>query len=80
MLEGFAPDSVALLDELLERVIRDYILKGFSVLCSCRGGVGRAGTVALCFLLKFGLLGDISKMSTISTVTQAIEVIRRRRR
>ena len=54
------------MDDLLSRIIIDYILQGKSILCSCRGGVGRAGGVALCFLLKFGLLGDLKLLPSQS--------------
>lgn len=39
------------------RVVRDYTLRGINVLAHCRGGVGRAGLVACCWMLLLGLCG-----------------------
>ena len=39
------------------RVIREYTLRGINVLAHCRGGVGRAGLVACCWMLLLGLCG-----------------------
>jgi len=42
-----------------ERTLLDQIdaalSKGKRVICHCRGGIGRAGTIACCMLIKFGL-------------------------
>lgn len=57
MPEGFAPLTPAMLDEHLEKVIQAYTLRGVPVLAHCRGGVGRAGLVACCWMLKLGLCG-----------------------
>ncbi|POY72304.1 hypothetical protein BMF94_4606 [Rhodotorula taiwanensis] len=56
MLEGFAPASAEQLDADLAHIVRDYTLRGFSVLAHCRGGIGRAGLVASCWMLKMGLV------------------------
>lgn len=55
--EGLHPLSAEQLDRELERVIREYTLQGTPVLAHCRGGVGRAGLVACCWMLKLGLCG-----------------------
>lgn len=55
--EGLAPLDVASFDVHVTRLINDYTLKGINVLCHCRGGVGRAGLVACCWMLKMGLCG-----------------------
>lgn len=43
----------------LEKILLNHIdaamRKGKRVICHCRGGIGRAGTIACCMLLKFGL-------------------------
>ena len=39
---------------ILKLILKD-ITKGKKVMCHCRGGVGRAGTVAACLLLEIGL-------------------------
>lgn len=60
MLEGFAPESPERLDADLAHIVRDYTLRGHSVLAHCRGGIGRAGLVASCWMLKMGLVAPIS--------------------
>jgi len=55
--EGLAPLDVASFDAQMTRLINSYTLKGINVLCHCRGGVGRAGLVACCWMLKMGLCG-----------------------
>ncbi|GJJ06169.1 hypothetical protein Clacol_000358 [Clathrus columnatus] len=60
MPEGFSPMSPAILDQQLSYAIDSYTLKGIPILVHCRGGVGRAGLVACCWLLKLGLCGWIS--------------------
>ena len=57
MAEGYAPEGgVAEMDALLDVVIEDWTAKGQDVLCHCRGGVGRAGLVACCWLIRCGLV------------------------
>ncbi|KAF9647314.1 phosphatases II [Thelephora ganbajun] len=55
--EGLTPLDVASFDIHMTRLIDAYTLKGVNVLCHCRGGVGRAGLVACCWMLKMGLCG-----------------------
>lgn len=57
--EGLAPLSPQSLDADLDRIIERYTLQGISVLVHCRGGVGRAGLLACCWMLKLGLCGWI---------------------
>ncbi|KAF9222636.1 phosphatases II [Gyrodon lividus] len=57
--EGLAPLSPESLDADLHRIIERYTLQGISVLVHCRGGVGRAGLFACCWMLKLGLCGWI---------------------
>jgi len=57
--EGLSPISPADLDEHLSIVIDNYTLQGKDVLVHCRGGVGRAGVFAACWLLRLGLCGWI---------------------
>lgn len=57
--EGLAPLSPQSLDADLDRIIERYTLQGISVLVHCRGGVGRAGVFACCWMLKLGLCGWI---------------------
>ena len=61
MPEGLAPLDPALLDDVLLTVINNYTLHGTSVLVHCRGGVGRAGVVACCWLIRLGLCGWIQE-------------------
>lgn len=55
--EGLPPVTPAYLDLHLGRLLQEYTLKGIHVLVHCRGGVGRAGVVACCWLMKLGLCG-----------------------
>ncbi|KAG8213781.1 hypothetical protein J3R82DRAFT_10492 [Butyriboletus roseoflavus] len=57
--EGLTPLSPKSLDADLDRIIEKYTLRGISVLVHCRGGVGRAGLFACCWMLKLGLCGWI---------------------
>ena len=57
MPEGLTPLDAASFDSHMTRLINTYTLKGVNVLCHCRGGVGRAGLVACCWMLKMGLCG-----------------------
>ncbi|KAH7908611.1 phosphatases II [Hygrophoropsis aurantiaca] len=90
--EGLTPLTPASLDAHLKRLIDNYTLLGFPILVHCRGGVGRAGLVACCWMLKLGLCGwietDIAagargsasvRHDTIQLVERAISVVRRRR-
>lgn len=89
MQEGFAPASPAFLDAQLDRVVRLHTLRGESVLAHCRGGIGRAGLVACCWMLKMGLVdvgsgsghaGGSACFEPMEVVERVIEVIRKRRR
>ncbi|KAI9066623.1 phosphatases II [Trametes sanguinea] len=55
--EGLPPNDPAALDSHLSKLIDAYTLRGAAVLVHCRGGVGRAGIVACCWMLKLGLCG-----------------------
>ncbi|KAG6908389.1 hypothetical protein DXG01_004818 [Tephrocybe rancida] len=57
--EGLAPMSPASLDAGLTKVINTYTLNGVPVLVHCRGGVGRAGVIACCWIIRLGLCGWI---------------------
>lgn len=57
--EGLPPSTPALIDAHLLRLITQYTLNGIPVLVHCRGGVGRAGVIACCWLIKLGLCGWI---------------------
>jgi len=59
MPEGFAPLAPGMLNDQLDFLIRKYTLQGQNILVHCRGGVGRAGLVACCWMLKVGLCGWI---------------------
>jgi protein-tyrosine phosphatase len=90
--EGLAPASLELFDTHLTRLISVYTLAGVPVLAHCRGGVGRAGLVACCWMLKLGLCGwvptsdssDVGdegqvRRETLEQVEKVIGVVRRRR-
>ena len=64
IMEGGVPEHPSQIFDVLERV------KDKPVLCHCRGGVGRAGMIAACYLLK---------EKRQSTVKAAVEEVRRKR-
>lgn len=51
IVEGGSPLSCLVLDNLLQKV-DDLVGNAGNILCHCRGGIGRAGLVASCWLLK----------------------------
>lgn len=57
MPEGLTPSCLKTFDGLVERVVRDYTLKGIHVLAHCRAGVGRAGLTACAWAIKMGIAG-----------------------
>lgn len=83
ILEGYAPSSPAQLDALLARVISRHTLRGETVLCHCRGGVGRAGLVGCCWIAKAGLVELPTSLTdeteTVRAVERLVEIMRRRR-
>ncbi|KAH6914119.1 protein-tyrosine phosphatase-like protein [Coprinopsis sp. MPI-PUGE-AT-0042] len=88
MPEGLAPISPAYLDSHLNQIMDQYTFKGTSVLVHCRGGVGRAGVVACCWLIKLGICGWVDDPSpvnpnephtTVEFVERVISYVRRRR-
>ena len=46
-----APDEVNSFHQQIILTIDDLIGKGGNVMAHCRGGIGRAGTVAACYLI-----------------------------
>ncbi|KAG6891736.1 hypothetical protein C0992_006156 [Termitomyces sp. T32_za158] len=64
--EGLAPLSPASLDANLTKIITTYTLRGVPVLVHCRGGVGRAGVIACCWLIRLGLCGWIEPRTSSS--------------
>ncbi|GAA5843189.1 hypothetical protein JCM9279_001888 [Rhodotorula babjevae] len=89
MVEGFAPSGADELDGVLSRIVRQYTLRGVSVLAHCRGGIGRAGLVASAWMLKMGLVAgprdgeDGAALwegeAPLHIVERVIELVRRRR-
>jgi protein tyrosine phosphatase len=59
MPEGLCPLSVQTMSEHMDKIIRNYTLRGRHVLAHCRGGVGRAGLVACTWMLKLGICGSV---------------------
>lgn len=87
--EGLAPLTPVSLDTQLLKVINTYTLLGVPVLVHCRGGVGRAGVIACCWLIRLGLCGwpkdeapgppFSARKETVQFVESVIAVVRRRR-
>ncbi|CAA7259261.1 unnamed protein product [Cyclocybe aegerita] len=55
--EGLPPVSTSHLDDYLVDLINRYTLRGIPILVHCRGGVGRAGVIACCWMIRLGLCG-----------------------
>ena len=64
--EGLAPLTAAHLDSHLTDLINRYTLQGVPILVHCRGGVGRAGVIACCWIMKLGLCGWIDEVQKTS--------------
>ena len=82
MPEGLPPVTTTYLDMHLSKLLQDYTLKGVSVLVHCRGGVGRAGVVACCWLIKLGICGWVPEQtpdSIVEFVKTVISFVRQRR-
>ncbi|KNZ58832.1 hypothetical protein VP01_1852g4 [Puccinia sorghi] len=72
--EGFAPQNgIKEVNEVLDEVIKNYTVLGIDVLCHCRGGVGRAGLVACCWMLKIGLINKPSLIADPSNHTSSTD-------
>lgn len=66
--EGLAPTSAACLDTYLMDLINRYTLRGVPILVHCRGGVGRAGVVASCWVIRLGLCGWLDNAYSFSNI------------
>ncbi|KIM45166.1 hypothetical protein M413DRAFT_441847 [Hebeloma cylindrosporum] len=92
--EGLPPISAACLDAHLLDLINRYSLRGIPILVHCRGGVGRAGVIACCWMIRLGLCGWFDQKTpassnftadgarsqdTIAFVEKVIALVRRRR-
>ncbi|KAM5543103.1 hypothetical protein V8D89_002977 [Ganoderma adspersum] len=75
--EGLAPMEPAMLDTHLTKLIESYTLRGEAILVHCRGGVGRAGVIACCWMLKLGLCGWTEPSHGESGVSAAEPVVSR---
>ena len=70
IIEMAAPDSLDSLSQCVINPLFAEIAQGKSAVIHCRGGIGRAGTVAACMLKRMQLAEDH---------TQAIKYIRKKR-
>ncbi|TBU22851.1 phosphatases II [Dichomitus squalens] len=72
--EGLAPMAPSDLDSHLSKLIESYTLRGRAILVHCRGGVGRAGVIACCWMLKLGLCGWTVPPHGVGDTSQAAPV------
>ena len=79
IIEGQAPSDMQDFCRFLDRLIKHQHVDGTNnaepgnnsnILVHCRGGIGRAGLLACCYLLKLG---------HCHTAKEAIEMVRQRR-
>ena len=70
IIEMAAPDSIGSLEANVMVPVIQALTEGRVVLIHCRGGIGRAGTIACCLLLKLHIS---------SSPNQAISLVRSRR-
>lgn len=78
IIEGSCPDSIVDVDELMNEMCKQ-VKEGKNILCHCRGGIGRAGLIACCYLLKLGYTQnsyDAIKIVRAQRSPQAIETRR----
>ncbi|PPQ64992.1 hypothetical protein CVT26_015701, partial [Gymnopilus dilepis] len=75
MPEGLPPLSPSCLDIYLVSLINKYTLRGIPVLVHCRGGVGRAGVVACCWMIRLGLCGWLDADNPFENATLDEKVI-----
>ncbi|KAF4567691.1 hypothetical protein EYR36_011315 [Pleurotus pulmonarius] len=61
--EGLPPLDTVSLDIQITELIGRYTVNGIPTLVHCRGGVGRAGVVACCWIAKLGLCGWLEDTS-----------------
>jgi protein-tyrosine phosphatase len=69
IVEGRAPNTI----EDVETILKEIDTKmgpGSHVLCHCRGGIGRAGLIASCYLIRKGFCANAN---------EAIAMVRKRR-
>ena len=69
IIEMAAPEDIGTAAELIDRLCNEY-REGRNVVLHCRGGVGRAGTMAACCLLQ---------LEVAASPKEAIAIVRRRR-
>ncbi|KAI8910126.1 protein-tyrosine phosphatase-like protein [Gorgonomyces haynaldii] len=69
LTDGAAPASVLDMESIFLELEKKQLTQE-TVLCHCRGGIGRAGLVACCFLIRNGYFTD---------AWDAIDYVRRRR-
>ncbi|ORX75693.1 phosphatases II [Anaeromyces robustus] len=75
IIEGSCPESIVEVDRLMEKMV-NTAKEGKNILCHCRGGIGRAGLIACCYLLKCGYTkkySDAIKIVRAQRSPQAIE-------
>lgn len=78
IIEGSCPESICDVDILITEMV-NRAKAGINILCHCRGGIGRAGLIACCFLLKLGYTTnplDAIKIVRAQRSPQAIETKR----
>ncbi|KAI9343776.1 protein-tyrosine phosphatase-like protein [Zopfochytrium polystomum] len=69
IIEGSCPDTIEEVEPIIDHLDK-RLSEGANILCHCRGGVGRAGLIACCVLLK---------RRYVLTAERAIQFVRLRR-
>jgi protein-tyrosine phosphatase len=78
IIEGSCPESITDVDNLMEKMMA-IAKEGRNILCHCRGGVGRAGLIACCYLLKCGYTKKYSEAIKIVRAQRSPQAIETRK-
>jgi protein-tyrosine phosphatase len=67
-------EGVARMRAEVDKLIADYTRQGKDILVHCRGGLGRAGLVAACWMLALGVLGPVPRAHTRARASKPRDV------
>ncbi|KAI8969321.1 protein-tyrosine phosphatase-like protein, partial [Mycotypha africana] len=74
MVEGSCPNSLSEVKMIVEKVNAE-IKEGYNVLAHCRGGVGRAGLLAGCWMMENLLCKNVERAVSVLRQRRSIKAI-----